>query len=317
MSRRIRPRERGAALVIVLLLVATLAFVLLSISEIMTAGVRRASAERARADLLWRAAAAEEVADQMLKSYLATKPAKMSAEDGVFSDQLELPFEDGTGVVVFADATGCFNLNSLVANGQEDPAESAKFVHLLNLVGLGPSEAEALKSVVVDFIDTDPAPQPDGAEDSFYTALPTPFRTAEGSIASVSELRAMDGVTREVYQRIAPYLCALPDPGPTKINVNMVSENHAPLIAAQLSGGAAPVSVDDVKKAIGSRPPGGWSNIADVPPELQPPGFSLTSNLVEARIRLEVNEATIEEALLFELKPDDVELLARTFGGAF
>ncbi len=314
-----RTKERGAALIVVLLLVATLAFLLLSITNIVTGGVRRASSERARSELLWRAAAAEEIADQVLKKFLATKPTKVAEEDGIFASQLELPFEDGKGHIVFADATRCFNVNGLVdSNGREDLTESEKFVRLLTSIGLGSGEAERLKDVVVDFIDTDIAPLAQGAEDSFYTALPTPFRTADTMLASVSELRAMDGVSRLLYQRLRPYLCALPDASPTKINVNMVNKNHAELIAALLAPGTNPISADAVVAAIEARPPGGYTNPASVPPELSPPGFSLSSNLIEARIRLEVNDLTMEEALLFEIKGGaDVELLARTFGDAF
>lgn len=314
-----RTRKRGAALIVVLLLVATLAFLLLSITNIVTGGVRRASSERARSELLWRAAAAEEIADQVLKKYLATKPTKMSAEDGIFASQLELPFEDGKGQIVFADATRCFNLNSLVVNGSENLAVSPLFVGLLTSpsIGLGSSEAERLKDVIVDFIDTDIAPLAQGAEDSFYTALPTPFRTADTILASVSELRATDGVSRRLYQHVRPFLCALPNSLPTAINVNMVNKNHAELIAALLTPGAAPISADAVSAAIEARPPGGYSSPASVPPELSPPGFSLSSNLIEARIVLEVNDLTMEEALLFEIKGADVELLARTFGDAF
>jgi general secretion pathway protein K len=309
-----RRKERGAALIIVLLLVATLAFLLLSITSIVTGGVKRASSERARSELMWRAAAAEEIADQVLKSYAATKPAKMSREEGIFADQLELPFEEGEGAIAFFDATGCFNVNSLVNNGQEDPTESAKFVELMSLIGLGGGEAERLKNVLVDFLDTDIAPLPQGAEDNFYTALPTPFRTADRAVASVSELRAMDRVSRALYRRVRPYLCALPDSSPAKININMASANHAPLIAALLPPSAARPSVEDVRAALEARPPGGYTDPAAVPPELQAAGFAFVSNLIEARARLEVNDVTMEEVLLFEIKGADVELLARAFG---
>jgi len=309
-----RRQERGAALIVVLLLVATLAFLLLSIANIVTGGVRRASSERARSELFWRAAAAEEIADQVLKKYAASKPAKMSREEGIFAGQLDLPFEEGEGAIAFFDATNCFNVNSLVNNGQEDPSESAKFVELMSMIGLGGGEAERLKNVIVDFLDTELAPLPEGAEDNFYTALPTPYRTADRAVASVSELRAMDRVSRGLYQRIRPYLCALPDRSPTKININMASENHAPLIAALLPPGETRPSVEDVRAALEARPPGGYSDPAAVPPELSAAGYALVSNLVEARLRLEVNDVTMEEVLLFEIKSDGVELLARAFG---
>ncbi|HBS33980.1 MAG TPA: hypothetical protein DEA50_02725, partial [Parvularcula sp.] len=52
-------RQRGAALVIVLMLVATLSFVMLSITTTVTTGVRRGANERLRTEMLWQAQAAE------------------------------------------------------------------------------------------------------------------------------------------------------------------------------------------------------------------------------------------------------------------
>ncbi len=195
-------KQKGAALVIVLLLVATLSFILLSTTSLVTASVNRSASDRARTEMLWRAAAAEVMAKSILEKYLASKPPKMARNDGVFGGAIEMPFATGKGVMIFADATRCFNVNSLVdAGGIPVTAEVDNFVSFVTAFGLGEGEARKLGDVIVDFLDTEFQSQPQGAEDNFYTALPTPFRTAQGPIASVSELRAMDGVSRKLYRR--------------------------------------------------------------------------------------------------------------------
>jgi general secretion pathway protein K len=318
-------KQRGAALIVVLLLVATLSFVLLSTTDLVTASVARSAGDRARAEMLWRAAAAEEIAREILEEASgASAPAVMTPGEGVFGRAVELPIENGSGAIVFRDATRCFNLNSLVAaNGADwvkQQAEVDNFIRLAAALGLGDGEAQQLAAVIVDFLDTDVSQEPQGAEDGFYTALPTPFRTADGPIASVSELRAMQGVSRALYRRIAPYLCAM-DQQPA-INLNMLGETDAPLIHA-LTGGEWPIA--EIRRQIEERPPGGWPAPTDFwAPFVAAGGAAPTaptglfSERIEARIRLEINEQTMEQTLLFEVVSGrEPRLLARTFGAAF
>ena len=70
--------EKGAALIVVLLLVATLSFILLSITNVVTTATKRSAADRARTDFYWRAAAGELIARQILEKYVATTPLKMA-----------------------------------------------------------------------------------------------------------------------------------------------------------------------------------------------------------------------------------------------
>ncbi len=320
MTARSTPsRQRGAALIVVLLLVATLSFILLSITNIVTAGIERSASDRARSDFFWRAAAGETIAREILKKYLATSPARMARGSEIFGDPIELPIEGGAATIAFRDGSACFNINSLVSGGPGsytgDPTNIAGFVKMLEAVGLGSGEAAKLADVVVDFIDSDDLSSGQGAEDSFYTALPTPYRTSGQLIQSLSELRAMDGVSRTLYRKVQPYLCALAGTAPAPINVNMIGPDHAPVLLARLPADSG-VSLNDIRSQIGAVPPGGVSNLEALEAPLSTvPGIAVVSGYIEALIRLEVNDRTIEEKLLFEAPPSaPPKLVARTFG---
>lgn len=72
---------------------------------------------------------------------------------------------------------------------------------------------------ILDWIDEDSETRyPNGAEDEYYTGLDTPYRTANGPFATVRELLLVRGITPEVFEKLAPYLCVLPQN--TAINVN-------------------------------------------------------------------------------------------------
>jgi len=63
---------------------------------------------------------------------------------------------------------------------------------------------------------------PAGAEDLDYENLDLPYRTAKKILVSVSELRLVRGVSQVIWEKLRPYITALPAVG-TKININTAS----------------------------------------------------------------------------------------------
>ncbi|HEY6514676.1 MAG TPA: type II secretion system minor pseudopilin GspK [Steroidobacteraceae bacterium] len=107
------------------------------------------------------------------------------------------------------DLQGRFNLNDLVETDGNIPntAAIAAFQRLLTSLNLDPKWADYL----VDWIDKNTDPMfPDGAEDSVYMELDPPYRTPNLPITSTSELLALPGFTRAEFDRLAPYIVALP-----------------------------------------------------------------------------------------------------------
>ena len=128
------------------------------------------------------------------------------------------PFELLPGVLLeFAqleDEQGKFNLNNLADGGSTDATSVTEFQQLLTLLGLETKWAP----LIADWIDSDDQPNfPDGAEDSVYLAQSPQYRTANEPITSISELLALPGFGRDRYNRLAPYITALP--AGTQINV--------------------------------------------------------------------------------------------------
>ena len=78
-------------------------------------------------------------------------------------------------------------------------------------------------------------------------------------MADPSELRAVSGVTPDIYARLRPFLCALPVAAPARPNVNTLAPEQAPLIAALMPDGA---NVAGVQQALLRRPPTGYASAA-------------------------------------------------------
>lgn len=144
--------------------------------------------------------------------------------------------EGGSVAGRIEDLQGRFNLNNLAGQGDGSNARQLAYLQrLLRQLQLDP----ALAAAIADWLDADVDTRyPDGAEDLAYMRGDRPYRTNNGYMGEPSELLLIAGITPAVYQRLAPYVVALPQP--TTINVNT-----APLpVLAALSDTLDPQSLE-------------------------------------------------------------------------
>jgi general secretion pathway protein K len=218
LQRRCAPprAQRGIAMLVAILLVAlgTILAAAVAYENAMTA--RRGTATYAFDQSVLIAQGAEALAAYGLRQIHQSDPQHIYPGQGW--DKPLGPVEVVPGVMLEAsleDMQGRLNLNNLVnTDGTPNTAYVAAFAQLLEMLGLEPKWA----GFVVDWIDYDVIPQnPDGAEDSVYMGQLPPYRTANRYITSPSELLALPGFGPDRYQKLAPYVTALPKD--TKINV--------------------------------------------------------------------------------------------------
>ncbi len=91
-------------------------------------------------------------------------------------------------------------------------------IRLLQTLGdasLPLEEAMALTDAITDFIDADGQRRERGAEESEYRYADFPYLPANRALTSVSELRAVQGMTAVVYQALAPLVTVWPESGAT------------------------------------------------------------------------------------------------------
>ena len=213
--RPVLRHQRGIALITAVILVAIATAVATSIGFASAMAARRANAVFGADQALMAAEGAEAMAAYVLKQSGAA-----SGQDSL--DQIWAqpygPYELAPDVTLqfgqIEDQQGKFNLNNLAPGGASDPVSIQQFQRLLGELGLESKWA----GLMADWIDADNMPnEPDGAEDSTYLGLTPQYRAANQPISSISELLALPGFGRERYNRLAPYVSALP-PG-TSMNV--------------------------------------------------------------------------------------------------
>jgi general secretion pathway protein K len=265
-SAGIPAREQGAALLSVLLLVAVMGAIAASAFEKLRLSTALAS-NGASLDQARAYAVGIETLLTLRVDDIARDTPGFTTLEGDWNRvvrRIELPGPgDAEGAV--SDGGNCFNLNSLGQGNDPTaltsrPTGIAQFTALMNIAGVPGPQARGIAESAADWVDSNHEPGPLGAEDSAYSGLDEPYRTGNTLFAEVSELRAVAGVSPEIYARLRPLLCALPATDLSPINVNTLLPDQAPLVAMLSPGG---ISLGSARSAIAQRPARGWKNSAD------------------------------------------------------
>lgn len=326
MKRPIPWRERGAALLAVLLLVAVTGAIAAAAME----GLRLSRAVAANATALDQARAFADGAGQLalltLDDRIADNPERTTLEGGWNGAVRRVSLPGGAlAELRLRDGGNCFNVNSVVEGMAQTalvrrPSGVAQFVGLMTALGTPESEARRIAEAAADWADSDSAPNPGGAEDESYAAGAGPYRTGNTLFADPGELLSVAGMTPPVYARLRPWLCALPVSDLSPININTLGPDQAPLLAMLAPG---QLSVAAARRVIESRPAGGWSNAiefwridalrdlavpldAQLQPQLKTGWFALD-------VRVRVGESEFSESALVDARLQPSRLVARTW----
>jgi general secretion pathway protein K len=261
--RSVPRRERGAALLAVLLLVAVMGAIAASALEKLRYSTALATNGAALDQARAYAVGLETLLAVRVDDLLARSPGVTTLAGGWNRQRRKVELlGDGEAEGMIGDGGNCFNVNS-VADGSDPltlaprPAGIDQFAALMVLLGLGEPEARRIAESAADWVDSDRAMHARGAEDSAYASAAPAYRPGNTLFAEVSELRAVAGVTPEIYARLRPFLCALPMAELSPINVNTLLPDQAPLLA-MLSPGR--ISLNSARAAIAQRPAGGWES---------------------------------------------------------
>ena len=255
--------QRGVALLTVLLLVAVMSVLVMALLDDVRFSVRRAGNAQALSQAQWQALGAESLARVQLARLAARDPARTTLAGGWNNRPLVFPVEGGVLRARLGDGTACFNLNAVVAGAGDylvrHDAGVAQYRALLSRLDVDERRAVQLADVLVDWLDSDPATSPVGAEDDAYALGAGGYLTGNTLLAEPSELRALRGYDTATYSLLRPHVCALPIAGATPINVNTLGGDDWRLVSMLADGALGP---DEARAVIASRPADGWREIA-------------------------------------------------------
>ena len=169
-----------------------------------------------------------------------------------------IPVEGGEVIGAIEDRQGLCNLNNVVSNPEQ-------FKSLLAVLGLPADLAPAL----VDWIDADTSPQPGGAEDGYYLALPQPYRAANRPLVELGELTKVKGFDSRTIESLRAFVSVLP--AGTLVNVNFAP---AEVLVAVIPG----LSLSDARLLVQQRKTQPFNDIVDFQ-KLLPKGVNAVSGI--------------------------------------
>ncbi len=256
--------ESGAVLLTTLLIMAIMAALAVTLMDDIRYALKRTGnmSDYAQAD--WYVRGAEDYVADVLGARLGQVSDAAARNEIVRNiSPLTLPIDQGIMSLIIRDGSHCFNVNSLVdTNGLIVTAAKTRFTDTLDAVGIPASEAERLAATLIDWIDRDSQPLSGGAEDGNYLRRNPALLPANSPIASIMEIRTIEGMTTELYDALRPWLCVGDVGSPHKFNINLAEAWQAPLLAGRLGGAdKLPLAI----QLISERPPEGYSNLNDNP----------------------------------------------------
>ena len=314
-----RAGEEGAALLTVLLLVAVMAVLCAATLEKLKfstkLSINGAAIDQARSYGL----AAETIALYRIGDLLQRDTTKTTLQGNWAGQPTPFPIDGGIATAQIDDGGNCFNLNSLVADdGQGGTTVRAsgvdQFERLMLALKVSSVDARTISRAAADWIDSDSSPQPGGAEDSAYRG----YRTANTLMIDPSELRAVAAVRSDVYSRLRPFLCTLPETDLSPINVNTLAPEQAPLLAMLVPG----LDPDRARRVIDDRPQLGFESavrfwnqpaLAAAPTEAKEQA-RLRTTWFNLKVMIELAGAELEQHSLINAAQKPAKLVSRTYG---
>lgn len=320
---RVPDRERGAALLTVLLLVAVIAVMAAAALERLRLSTRLGGNAVVLDQARGYAYAAETLATSRVTALLSRAGDRVTLAGDWSGRPFGLPVPGGAAVARVSDGGNCFNLNSLVSPVEEgrfitNPTTVAQFARLATMLRV--PDAAGIAASAADWIDSDGDTFLGGAEDGSYRG----YRTGGTLLADVSELRAIRGVTPEAFQVLRPWVCTLPFTDRVALNINTLLPEQAPLLAMLLPD---TVGVEQARGLLLRRPPLGYNNVDQFWNQLSLNGGATPAPDARAQtdvrtqwfalaIDVTANGAEIHEDALIDARTLPARLVARQWGDA-
>ena len=352
--KRIKPKQQGVALIIVLLIVAIVSVLATEMGGRLQLQIKRATNIKENNQAYWYAMGAEQYARKSIK--------KLMDEDGEvihlnqpWNQEFVYPISGGGIQAQLVDMQSCFNLNALrepdstpnnnlgnnipapdsnIAsngktnngssnNGQKLPERMQAFARLLQYVepNIPSYNIEILRDSLVDWLDEDSNPTQLGAEDSEYESRQFPYVTANNYMVHKSELRMINGVEVPWLRELLKLVCVLPNNSLFVININTVSEENAAIVAA-----ATGLDLTEAKSVLANRGSEGFEKTVDFFNEPSVQALSLsqeqkawfdvkTEHFI-LHTKTKYNGATFAMQTLFKVDSDkSVSVIRREFSG--
>jgi general secretion pathway protein K len=230
--------ERGFALLVVLLVLALVAVVGAEFAYSMRL---EAAAVRAYKNGIIGAHLAETAIEQAIREIVADAPYVAEDDDGLLTffgaDRRALPRLPRTKAELVGGAYS-YRITDEEARLNVNAVQPDRIDRLLQTLGVDKEVRDTIVDSIQDWRDPNEEHRANGAEsEDYYLKLPTPYRSHNANLESITELLQIKGVTPAIYNGVKdkPGLASLATVRSSGTNVNINTAGPAVLTALGLS----------------------------------------------------------------------------------
>ncbi|WP_333850344.1 type II secretion system minor pseudopilin GspK [Leclercia sp.] len=294
MSRQPLRRQRGVALLVVLILLVMMSALAAKISQQFCRNLQKTHYQVSQQQLRWAIQRQEWAVKDRLQTAASGESTPL-ALDGEWHQPLETQGEYYTVVSQVEDAQDCFNVNNLLTEEKPAPDRAAAMPtkpgkqqtveQLLVEGGLDHATAEQVYGQLVDYLDGDSITAKEGQESDAWAGVQPARGPANQMMRNIGEIKLLPAFPAAAYAKVSALLCALPDAS-SKIDVNTLKPGQARLLAALFPG---KMTVDEASRLLEARPEAGWENIEAFSEALVQNAPQLKDALTQIADRLSIN----------------------------
>ncbi|WP_086981708.1 type II secretion system minor pseudopilin GspK [Vibrio aphrogenes] len=326
-------RQRGVALIFVLLLVSVLVAMAATMTERMSTQFYRASHLLHHQQAYWYSMGVEALAQAAIEETYKDNPDTINLSQAWAIEGNQYPLENGMALGSIIDKQACFNINALASLAETNSAQRPYLLKALvfilqeqgQAIGLDSYTAEMIADSMKEFVDSnDQVSTPSGVESATYEGLQPSYAAPDDLIIDNSELRAVYQMTAPMMAMLQPIMCALPTTD-LYININTLKPNQAVLLAGLFQPS---LSVSDAQQLIENRPQDGWGSIDEflnegllnkVAANIKSDAtafLAVTSQYFELDTQIKVEDSRVRlRSLIYSADKKTTQVIRRRFGG--
>ena len=285
--------ERGTVLLTTLLIMTIMAAITVALMEDIQLSVKRTINVQAYSQADWQADGAEDFVTAYLKNDFKDLPPIAKSALLQAKEPLILPTPDGAITLTLKDASQCFNLNAVATEeGGRNEEPISEFIRLAELLGLPQNQSVSLANSLLDWQDKDQQQSSNGAEDGTYLRKNPPYRTADTSLRSPDEMRAIHGMDEDLWELFEPFVCTGEAGLTPEVNVNAMSGERIIILAAAFyQNASASEAVTVAQSILQNRPRAGFSSKDQIKAAIEAAGLEGVS---DSRLGVDVKSVFVE-----------------------
>lgn len=318
-------KQQGAAMITVMLVIALVSVIAVNLGATLQRQVSRSANLHQAEQSYWMWLSAEDVLAEVLTMELKRSDGVVHLQQNWAQRQGPFPVQGGQIAAQIKDLRSCFNLNSLVPEGDEElQAEKRRqqFRLLLTAAEIDSYQAQQLTDALIDWMDEDTRLSQYGAEDPDYESRAHAYQTANSALLDISELRQIRGFSTELINRIKHLVCVIPGNRQLKLNINTLDPEHGALLVAISDG---KLDLSSATQILAGRPQSGYAEREEALAEGPLAGIAsdenklldelvVSSQYFQLLAFIEWGDVEIRARSILQATPDSARVIYRAMG---